>query len=119
MDERTAHDYCFALPGARADASFSPDHVVAKIGQGRGRIFCHLGETGIAVKCGRSREEADAWLARYPEQARVMPYDGRFGWNSLDYTLPEDELIEAIRDSYRYAAAALPRARRPEGHEVV
>lgn len=119
MDERTAIDYCLALPGAWPDTPFSPDLVAAKIGQGRGRIFAHLGQTGIAVKCGRSREETDAWLARYPEQARVMPYDGRFGWNSLDYTIPEDELIEAIRDSYRYAAAALPRAQRPEGYDAV
>jgi predicted DNA-binding protein (MmcQ/YjbR family) len=92
---------------------------VAKIGGGRGRIFVHLGETGISVKCGRSRDEADEWLARYPEQARVMPYDGRFGWNSLDYTIPDDELIEAIHDSYRYAVAALPKAQRPTGHDGV
>ncbi len=119
MDEQAATDYSLALPGAWLDCPWGPGSTVIKIGEGRGRIFVHLVETRLSVKCGRTREEADDWLDRYPEQARVMPYDGRFGWNSLDYTIPEPELIEAIRDSYRFAVAALPKSQRPDGYEAI
>jgi hypothetical protein len=29
------------------------------------------------------RDTADEWLRRYPDDATVMPYIGRPGWNSL------------------------------------
>ena len=73
--------YCLSKPGAWQDEPWEGD-TVAKVGP---KIFAFLGSGGDAVglKCGRSREEADEWLARYPDDASVMAYIGRSGWNTL------------------------------------
>ena len=69
--------YALAKPGAWADQPWEGDHV-AKVGA---KIFCFLGDEGIGVKCG-TRAEADEWLAEYPDDASVMAYIGRHGWNT-------------------------------------
>src|SRR5258708_34788061 len=74
--------YCLAKPGARQDEPWEGD-VVAKVG---GKIFVFLGSDDaatIGLKCGQTREVADEWLERYPDDASVMAYIGRCGWNSL------------------------------------
>ena len=43
------------------------------------------GAGGVGVKGGRNRDEANEWLARYPDDASVMAYIGRSGWNTLPY----------------------------------
>ena len=105
--------YCLAKPGAWPDEPWEGD-VVAKVGD---KIFAFLGSGGsVGVKCGSSREEADEWLLRYPEDASVMAYIGRSGWNTLRYggAIPDDELLQAIDDSYAAVVAKLPRRLRPE-----
>ncbi len=97
-------DYCLAKPGAWLDEPWEGD-LVAKVGD---KIFAFLGgdpETGIGLKCG-GREEADLWLERYPGVATVMPYIGRYGWNSftLDGTIPGDEVAELDRRLLRGCA---------------
>lgn len=37
----------------------------------------------MGVKADSTREEADEWLARYPDDAAVMAYIGCNGWNTL------------------------------------
>lgn len=107
-------DYCLAKPGAWRDEPWETD-VVAKVGS---KIFAFLGgESGstVGVKCGPNREVADEWLLRYPHDATVMPYIGRYGWNSLRIggLIPGDELFEAIDASYDVVVAKLPRIERP------
>ena len=51
------------------------DHV-AKVGP---KIFAFMGADTVGLKCGATREEADEWLARFPDDASVMPYIGRSG----------------------------------------
>jgi predicted DNA-binding protein (MmcQ/YjbR family) len=106
--------YCLAKPGAWQDEPWESD-VVAKVGS---KIFAFLGpETGssVGVKCGPNREVANEWLARYPDDASVMAYIGRSGWNtlSIDGAIPDDELLEAIDDSYDAVVAKLPKKERP------
>jgi predicted DNA-binding protein (MmcQ/YjbR family) len=104
--------YCLAKPGAWPDEPWADD-VVVKVGT---RIFAFLGDkTSAGLKCAASREAADEWLLRYPEDAAVMPYIGRFGWNSLRIGggIPADELTEAIDASYAAIVAKLPRKDRP------
>ena len=107
--------YCLAKPGAWQDEPWEGD-IVAKVGP---KIFAFLGSGGDAVglKCGRSREEADEWLARYPDDASVMAYIGRSGWNTLRVGggIPDDELLEAVDASYDAVVAKLPRKDRPVG----
>jgi predicted DNA-binding protein (MmcQ/YjbR family) len=105
--------YCLAKPAAWQDKPWEGD-VVAKVGD---KIFAFLGGDGggVGVKCGRSREEADERLARYPDDAHVMAYIGRYGWNTLRVgaAIPDDELLEAVDASYAAVVARLPRSRRP------
>jgi predicted DNA-binding protein (MmcQ/YjbR family) len=104
--------YCLTKPGAWQDEPWDGD-VVAKVGP---KIFAFVGGgTSVGVKCGASREEADEWLARYPDDAAVMAYIGRSGWNTLRVggAIPDDELLEAIDTSYDAVVAKLPKKDRP------
>lgn len=117
MGARRIDEYALGKPGAWPDQPFG-DELVAKVGPaGAGKIFCFLGEGAIGVKCGRDRDEADEWLDRFPDDASVMAYLGRRGWNTLRIgaAIPDDELVEAIDDSYLLVVAKLPRRHRPEG----
>jgi predicted DNA-binding protein (MmcQ/YjbR family) len=105
--------HALAKPGAWKDQPWE-DHPVAKV---RDKIFAFLGEDSVGVKAGSSREEADEWLVRYPEDASMMAYIGRSGWNTLrlDGVIPDDEILEAVDDSYQRVVERLPRRHRPEG----
>ena len=110
--------HCLAKPGAWADNPWEHDHPVIKVGPGeRGKIFAFLGADGVGIKGGASREAADEWLDRFPEDATVMAYIGRSGWNDLAYggAIPDDELLEAVDESYRLVVSKLPKRDRPEG----
>jgi predicted DNA-binding protein (MmcQ/YjbR family) len=109
--------YALGKPGAWPDQPWDGDDV-AKVGEGdAAKIFTFLGPESIGVKCGTTRDEADAWLDRYPDDAKVMPYIGRSGWNTLSVggAIPDDELLEAVDESYRLVVVKLPRKHRPEG----
>jgi predicted DNA-binding protein (MmcQ/YjbR family) len=106
--------YCLAKPGAKQDEPWEGD-VVAKVG---GKIFVFLGADDaatIGLKCGQTREVADEWLVRYPDDASVMAYIGRSGWNSLRIggAIPDDEVLEAVDASYDAVVAKLPKKDRP------
>jgi predicted DNA-binding protein (MmcQ/YjbR family) len=106
--------YCLAKPGAWQDEPWDGD-VVAKVGS---KIFAFLGSdeaASIGLKCGASREVANEWLARYPDDASVMAYIGRSGWNTLRTggAIPDDEIFETIDASYESVVANLPRKDRP------
>jgi predicted DNA-binding protein (MmcQ/YjbR family) len=106
--------YCLAKPGAWQDEPWEGD-VVVKVGT---RIFAFLGSgpaSSLGLKCAHTREAADEWLARYPDDARIMPYIGRSGWNSLrvNGAIPDDELTEAIDASYDAVVSKLPKKDRP------
>lgn len=111
--------HCLAKPGAWADNPWEHEHPVIKVGPGeRGKIFAFLGSDGVGVKAGATREVADEWLDRYPGSASVMRYIGRSGWNDLAFTgIPDDELLEAVDESYRLVVAKLPKRDRPPGWE--
>ncbi|MFC7545336.1 MmcQ/YjbR family DNA-binding protein [Plantactinospora sp. GCM10030261] len=107
--------FCLAKPGAWQDMPWEGD-VVVKVGP---KIFAFFGDAGpaatIGVKCGPNRDVADEWLARYPDDASVMAYIGRSGWNTLRIggAIPDDELIEAVDASYAAVVAKLPKRDRP------
>lgn len=111
--------YCLAKPGAWPDNPWEHEHPVVKVGHGPGggKIFAFLGAGGVGVKGGATREVADEWLARFPADATVMPYIGRSGWNDLSFSgaIPDDELLEAVDESYRLVVSRLPRKHRPDG----
>ena len=118
MDVDAMQAHCAALPGAWPDNPWDHEHPVVKVGPGeRGKIFAFLGATIVGVKAGATRDEADEWLARYPEDAHVMAYIGRSGWNDLALAgaIPDDELLDAVGESYRLVVSRMPRRDRPDG----
>jgi predicted DNA-binding protein (MmcQ/YjbR family) len=103
--------YCLAKPGAWPDEPWDGDSV-AKVHE---KIFAFMGGDAVGLKCGANREEADEWLLRYPEDVKVMPYIGRSGWNTLSLSgaIPDQDLREAIDESYATVVAKLPKKHRP------
>jgi predicted DNA-binding protein (MmcQ/YjbR family) len=104
--------YCLAKPGAWLDEPWEGDQVV-KVGA---KIFAFLGSgKTVGVKCARTREAADEWLQRYPDDASKMAYIGRSGWNTLQLggAIPAEEIREAIDSSYEMVLAGLPKKDRP------
>ncbi|HEX4661079.1 MAG TPA: MmcQ/YjbR family DNA-binding protein [Streptosporangiaceae bacterium] len=111
-DELLGH--CLAKPGAWQDEPWEGD-VVVKVGS---KIFAFLGSepaSAVGLKCGPTREVADEWLTRYPDDASVMAYIGRSGWNSLRVggAIADDELLEAVDASYDAVVSKLPKKDRP------
>ena len=105
-------DYCLCKPGAWEDEPWEGD-IVAKVAE---KIFAFIGDgTTVGVKSGANRDEADEWLHRYPDDASVMSYIGRSGWNTLQLNgaIPDDEIRAAVDDSYDMVVAKLPKSRRP------
>ncbi len=113
MTDEALLTYCLGKPGAWRDEPWEGD-VVAQVGD---KIFAFLGADGrsIGLKCGHNRDEADEWLQRYPDDASVMAYIGRSGWNTLRRggAIPDDEIFEAIDSSYEAIVTKLPKSRRP------
>jgi predicted DNA-binding protein (MmcQ/YjbR family) len=110
-------EHALAKPGAWPDQPWEGDQV-AKVGEPpAGKIFAFLGGDAVGVKAGADREQADEWLARYPDDATVMAYIGRSGWNTLRIggAIPDDEIRAAVDDSYALVVAKLPRKHRPQG----
>lgn len=106
--------YCLTKPGAWRDEPWEGD-VVAKVAD---KIFAFFGAgSSVGVKCGLTREEADEWLVRYPDDASVMAYIGRSGWNTLliGGSIPDDEILESVDESYALVVSRLPKSRRPAG----
>jgi predicted DNA-binding protein (MmcQ/YjbR family) len=121
--------YCLAKPGAWSDEPWEGDSV-AKV---HDKIFAFLGSGGpegasaagsaagsVGVKCAATREEADEWLLRYPDDASVMAYIGRSGWNTLRVgsAIPDVEIREAVDVSYQLVVSRLPKRHRPEGWDA-
>jgi predicted DNA-binding protein (MmcQ/YjbR family) len=122
VDVATMQAHCLAKAGAWPDNPWGHEHPVIKVGDGPtgGKIFAFLGEEGVGVKGGATRDVADEWLERYPGAATVMAYIGRSGWNDLtfDGRIPDDELLDAVDESYRLVVSKLPKRQRPEGWDA-
>ncbi len=115
-------EHALAKPGAWSDNPWDHDFPVAKVGSGPGggKIFAFVGAEGVGVKAGPDRDVADEWLERYPDDASVMAYIGRSGWNSLrfDGAISDEEILEAVDESYLLVVSKLPKKHRPEGWDT-
>jgi predicted DNA-binding protein (MmcQ/YjbR family) len=121
VDIARMQQYCATRPGAWPDNPWDHEYPVFKVGPGAaGKIFAFLGATTLGVKAGANREIADEWLHRYPDDASVMAYIGRSGWNDLriDGAIPDEELLEAVEESYRLVVGGIPKKHRPAGWDA-
>jgi predicted DNA-binding protein (MmcQ/YjbR family) len=103
-------------PGAWADEPWEGDQVV-KVGK---KIFLFCGSPDsdphtLTVRCPPG--EVEAWRQRYPESIGPAPYLGARAWNRvvLDGSVPEDDLLTLVDDSYDSVVAGLPKRDRPAG----
>ena len=108
--------YCLGKPGAWPDNPWGHEYPVVKVYD---KIFAFVGSDGVGVKCGPTREVADEWLDRYPDDVSVMRYIGRSGWNDLraNRAIDDDDLFEAVDESYRLVVGKLAKKYRPVGWE--
>ncbi|MGH8794698.1 MAG: MmcQ/YjbR family DNA-binding protein [Stackebrandtia sp.] len=105
---------CEAKPGSAEDYPFGDDVAVFKVA---GRMFAlvSLGSPpgSVGLKC--DPDMADDLRARY---AAIKPgyHLNKRHWNTveLDGSVPEDELLELIDDSYELVVARLTKAQRDE-----
>ncbi|MDX6294618.1 MAG: hypothetical protein QOH50_3693 [Kribbellaceae bacterium] len=105
-------EHCLGKPGAWQDEPWEGS-LVAKVSD---KIFAFLGGgDSVGIKCGSNRQEADELIASYPDDASVMAYIGRSGWNTvlLAGKVPDDEILELVDASYQMVLAKLPKSRRP------
>jgi predicted DNA-binding protein (MmcQ/YjbR family) len=105
-------EHCLGKPGAWQDEPWEGS-LVAKVSD---KIFAFLGGgDSVGIKCGSNRQEADELIASYPDDASVMAYIGRSGWNTvlLAGKVPDDEILELVDASYQTVVAKLPKSRRP------
>jgi predicted DNA-binding protein (MmcQ/YjbR family) len=114
-EEMLAH--CLAKPGAWPDNPWGHEYPVVKV---HDKIFAFIGSEGVGVKSGPTREVADEWIDRYPGDVSVMRYIGRSGWNDLraNGAIDDDELFEAVDESYRIIVGKLAKKYRPEGWDA-
>ena len=113
MDVSEVLAHCQAKPGAWPDNPWDHEHPCFKVGPGK--IFAFAASDHVGVKAGAGREIADEWIERYPDDASVMAYIGRYGWNSVRVggKVPDEEICELIDTSYDEIVAWLPKAKRP------
>ena len=106
--------YCLAKPGAWPDNPWGHEHPVVKV---HDKIFAFIGGDGVGVKSGPTREVADEWLDRYPDDVSVMRYIGRSGWNDLraNGAIDDEDLLEAVDESYRLVVGKLAEEAPPGG----
>ena len=111
MLTQRVREYCLAKPGAWLDEPWEGDQV-AKVAD---KIFAFLGPETIGLKCGRDADAAAELRTRYPDDASVSAYIGRYGWNTLRLggAIPDEEIFEAIDASYDGVVAGLPKSKRP------
>ncbi|TYB40162.1 MmcQ/YjbR family DNA-binding protein [Actinomadura chibensis] len=105
---------CLAKRGSAEDYPFGDGVAVFKVA---GRMFAlvSLGDApgSVSLKCDPDR--ADELRARH---AAITPgyHLNKRHWNTvvLDGSVPDDELLELIDQSYELVVAGLPKARRAE-----
>lgn len=102
--------YCLGKRGAREDFPFD-DEPVYKVG---GKIFAFLSKSGtvrMSLKCDPALVPV---LRQTYAAVTVAPYLNKQHWNLviLDGTIPEDEILEMIDNSYALVVKGLTKAQR-------
>ena len=105
-------NHCQAQPGAYEDRPFGPDLIVMKV---RKKMFALFQDRdpveSISLKC--EPEHALALRAQYPAVTGGYHLNKKH-WNSvaLDDSIPRDEILEMIDDSYNLVRNRLTKKER-------
>jgi predicted DNA-binding protein (MmcQ/YjbR family) len=113
MDFNTLRTYLLAKPGAIEDFPFDTATLVVKVG---GKMFALVGIDEVPLRLN---------LMSLPEQAEVLRelysavlpgyHMNKRHWNTvvLDGSLPDEDVLGMIDESYRLVVQGLPKVRRP------
>lgn len=102
-----------AFPGAREETPFGPDVFVYKVG---GRIFALVAHEADPLRLSLKCDPAEALALRSLFAAIVPGYHlNKRHWNTitLDGTVPEEDLLAMIDNSYALIRDRLPARLRP------
>jgi predicted DNA-binding protein (MmcQ/YjbR family) len=112
MDIHELRAYILAKKGAVKDYPFGPEDMTAKVG---GKIFAFVNDRSMPYAISLKCEPTHVQYLRdtYPA-ITTAPYLSKVHWNMIviDGSVPDDELIAMIEESYRLVVAGLTRAQR-------
>ena len=114
LSSRVVSDWCEAKPGAVLEYPFGPEAAVFKVA---GKMFALGAMEGppdyITLKA--VPEEGEALRAQHAF-IREGYYMNKRHWNTvvLDGSVPEEEVLAMIDDSYELVVKGLPKAQRPK-----
>lgn len=111
MNKQELIRYCLTRTGAFEDFPFGPEPSVMKVG---GKMFALISEDGaasISLKCDPF--EADLLRAQY-EAVKPGYHLNKRHWNTVtvDGSVPEQELLDMIDQSYGLVVRSLTKAER-------
>ncbi len=112
MDISQIRAYILGKKGAVEDYPFGPEDMTAKVG---GKIFAFVNDRtkpySISLKCEPTHVQ---YLRDTYTAISTAPYLSKIHWNHIiiDGTVPDDELIAMIEESYRLVVAGLTRVQR-------
>ena len=110
MDYDTLCAYLDHKPGARRDMPFGPDSLVYKV---LSKMFALVAWQADPLKISLKADPIDAVILRKQYPA-VKPgyYMSKKHWNTvtLDGSIPDEELLRMIDDSYNLVAKGMTRA---------
>lgn len=112
MDLKTIATYLLAKKGATEETPFGPEALVYKV---MGKMFALVAWEEVPLRISLKCEPGQALLLRdvYPA-VRPGYHLNKAHWNTitLDGTVPNDELLGMIDDSYDLVVRSLTRAQR-------
>ena len=118
MDYDTLCEYLDHKPGARRDMPFGPDSLVYKV---LSKMFALVAWQADPLKISLKADPIDAVILRKQYPA-VKPgyYMSKKHWNTitLDGSIPDEELLRMIDDSYNLVAKGMTRADKAELKEM-
>jgi len=112
IDADSLRGWCLARPGVTEEMPFGPETTVFKV-EGKLFVLSALDRVPlqISMKCEPALAEA---LRRDHPAVRPGYHLNKRHWNTVlcDGSLPDDQIIDMVEDSYDLVVSALPRATR-------
>ncbi|MFC4599680.1 MmcQ/YjbR family DNA-binding protein [Cohnella hongkongensis] len=118
MNHSRIIDEGLAKTGVSLRHPFAPDLPVLFVGS---KMFALLGHTGDRESVNLKADPEEAWMLRQQYAGSVLPgyHMNKKHWNTviLDGTVPDDEVLAMLEQSYRLVRSKLPRGEREELQE--
>ena len=112
MDLDRLHDYLLSLPGAVEEYPFTPEVPVYKVG---GKMFAYTAPNNFPPRLTIKLDPIQGQMIRASYEAVQAGYHmNKEHWNTiaLDGSVPEEEFLSWIDESYELVVANLPASAR-------